>query len=99
MEAIFQFVQLTRSESLEAFTQEKLDKLENKYNFVIRAEVFIKKQDGMDPNGFICNIKLSLPGPQVFAESNENSFEAAVAETIRDLEKQLAKRKSQMQTH
>lgn len=99
MEAIFQFVQLTRSESLEEYTQEKLDKLENKYNWVIRAEVFIKKQEGMDPKGFICNIKLSVPGPQVFAESNEDSFEAAVAETIRDLERQLAKRKSQMQTH
>ncbi len=99
MEAIFQFVQLTRSESLEAFTQEKLDKLENKYDFIIRAEVHIKKQDGMDPKGFICNIKLSVPGPQVFAESNEDSFEAAVSATVKDLEKQLSKRKSQMQTH
>ncbi len=99
MEAIFQFVQITRDENLEAFTQEKLDKLENKYDWVIRAEVYLKKQDGMEPKGFICNIKLSVPGPQIFAESNEDSYEAAVAETIRDLERQLSKRKSQMKTH
>jgi len=42
---------------------------------------------------------LSAPGLQIFAESNENSFEAATSETIRDLERQLSKRKGQMKTH
>ncbi|WP_026838612.1 HPF/RaiA family ribosome-associated protein [Gillisia sp. JM1] len=99
MEAIFQFVQLTKSERLEELTQKKLDKLEIKYDWIIRADVFFKKQDGMDPKGFICNIKLSVPGPQVFAESNETSFEAAMAETVSDLDRQLSKRKAQMNTH
>tara|TARA_R100001369_G_scaffold20091_2_gene36917 strand:- start:111409 stop:111708 length:300 start_codon:yes stop_codon:yes gene_type:complete len=99
MEAIFQFVQLTKSERLEELTQKKLDKLENKYDWIIRADVFFKKQDGMEPKGFICNIKLSVPGPQVFAESNETSFEAAMAETVSDLDRQLSKRKAQMKTH
>ncbi|RKS53093.1 putative sigma-54 modulation protein [Gillisia mitskevichiae] len=99
MEAIFQFVQLSKSERLEELTQKKLDKLENKYDWIIRADVFFKKQDGMDPKGFICNIKLSVPGPQVFAESNETSFEAAMAETVSDLDRQLSKRKAQMNTH
>jgi len=99
MEAIFQFVQLAKSERLEDLTQKKLDKLENKYDWIIRADVFFKKQDGMEPKGFICNIKLSVPGPQVFAESNETSFEAAMAETVSDLDRQLSKRKAQMKTH
>ncbi len=99
MEAIFQFVQLAKSERLEELTQKKLDKLETKYDWIIRADVFFKKQDGMDPKGFICNIRLSVPGPQVFAESNENSFEAAMAETVSDLDRQLSKRKAQMKTH
>jgi len=99
MEAIFQFVQLTKSERLEELTQKKLDKLENKYDWIIRADVFFKKQDGEEPKGFICNIRLSVPGNQIFAESNENSFEAAIAETISDLDRQLAKKKAQMTTH
>ena len=40
MEAIFQFVQLTKSERLEDFTHEKLNKLEKKYDWVLRAEVY-----------------------------------------------------------
>lgn len=99
MEAIFQFVQLTKSERLEELTQKKLDKLEIKFDWIIRADVFFKKQDGEEPKGFICNIKLSVPGNQIFAESNENSFEAAMAETVRDLDRQLDKRKAQMTTH
>ncbi|MCF4101581.1 HPF/RaiA family ribosome-associated protein [Gillisia sp. M10.2A] len=99
MESIFQFVQLAKSERLEELTDEKLNKLSKKYDWVIRAEVFFKKQDGQEPKGFICNIKLSAPGPQLYAESNEDSFEAAVAETVRDLERQLEKRKAQMNTH
>lgn len=99
MEALFQFVHLERSERLEQFISEKLDKLENKYDWIVKAQVYFKKQDGQDPKGFICNIKLSVPGPQIFAESNEESFEAAGAESIRDLEKQLAKKKGQMKTY
>ncbi|SKB32231.1 putative sigma-54 modulation protein [Salegentibacter holothuriorum] len=99
MEAIYQFVKLEKSESLQEFAQKKLDKLEVKYDFIVRAEVYFKKQEGQDPNGYICNIKLSVPGPQLFAESNENSYEAATAETVKDLDRQLAKKKSQMKTH
>ncbi len=99
MEAIFQFVQLTRSDRLEALTQKKLDKLENKYDWIVSADVFFKKQDGEEPKGFICNIKLGTPGVQIFAESDKDSFEAAIAETVNDLDTQLSKRKAQLNTH
>ena len=99
MDARFQYVKIDKSEALESYTQKKLDKLENKYDWLISAEVHFKKHEPEDPKGYICNISLSGPGPIVFAESNETSFEAAAAETVRDLDKQLAKRKGQMKNH
>ena len=99
MEAIYQFVKLEKSEALQEFAQKKLDKLEVKYDFIVKAQVYFKKEEAQDPNGFIFNIKLSVPGPQIFAESNKDSFESATAETVKDLDKQLAKKKSQMRTH
>jgi putative sigma-54 modulation protein len=42
---------------------------------------------------------LSLPGPRIFATSNERNYELAVKETISDLEKQLKKRKETFKTH
>lgn len=99
MDARFQYVKLDRSESLEEFTQKKLDKLETRYDWLISAEVKFKKHEPEDPKGYICNINLSGPGPLVFAESNEESFEAAATETIKDLQKQLEKRKGQMKAY
>ncbi|APU70003.1 MAG: HPF/RaiA family ribosome-associated protein [Bacteroidota bacterium] len=99
MEAIFEFVQLTKSERLEEFTQKKLEKLENKYNWVIRANVFFKRDENQKPNGYICEIRLSVPGPEIFAESNEDSFEAAAAATVKDLERQCEKKKAKMISH
>ncbi|WP_373056235.1 ribosome hibernation-promoting factor, HPF/YfiA family [Zunongwangia sp. H14] len=99
METNYEFVHLQKSERLEDYTQKKLEKLETKYDFIVRAEVHFKKQEGQDPNGFICNIKLSVPGPQIFAEANKDSFEAAATSAVRDLEKQLEKQKAKMSTH
>lgn len=99
MDARFQYVKLERSESLEEFTQKKLDKLETKYDWLISAEVHFKRHEPEEPKGYICNISLSGPGPIIFAESNEESYEAAAAETVRDLEKQLSKRKGQMKSY
>ena len=44
-------------------------------------------------------MELSLPGPRVFATSEEAQYEVAVRETIKELEKQLKKRKEVNKTH
>jgi ribosomal subunit interface protein len=99
MEAIFEFVNIDKSENLEAFAQKKLDKIENKYDWVVRANVYFKRDENQKPNGYITEIRLSAPGPEIFAQSNENSFEASVAQTASDIERQCSKRKAKMSTH
>ena len=89
----FQYVDTDISETLSDFTTEKLNKLSNKYEFVISAQVYFKHDDKNHNAGKICNIELNLPGPRIFARSNERTYEMAVNETIRDLKKQLNKRK------
>lgn len=95
----FQYVNVDVSKTLSEFTEEKLEKLFNKYEFLISAMVYFK-QDEKDHNaGKICNIELSLPGPRLFATSNEHNFEVSVRETIRDLDRQLKKRKEVFKTY
>lgn len=89
----FQYVDIDASEWLSAHATEKLNKLAHKYEFLVSAEVFFKEDHNEPVDSKICNIKLSLPGPQIFASSNEKNYEMAVKETISDLEKQLKKRK------
>jgi len=89
----FQYIDVDVSETLSSFTEEKLEKLFNRYEFLISAMVRFKKDENFHDKGEICDIELSLPGPRIFATSNEANYEVAVRETIKDLERQLKKRK------
>lgn len=99
MEISVQFVKMPTSESMEAFVVKELEKLSKKYDWIIKANVFYKLENDPKGKGKICDIQLSLPGPKIFATSNETSFEEATDETIRDLKIQLKKRKGEMKPH
>ncbi|SHJ09036.1 HPF/RaiA family ribosome-associated protein [Algibacter luteus] len=94
----FQYVGVDVSETLSAFTKEKLEKLFNKYEFLISASVHFKQDEKNHTEGKICSIELSLPGPRIYAISNERNYEVSVRETIKDLERQLKKRKQVYKT-
>lgn len=94
MQIIFEYHDVMQSNRLESLANEKLNKLQNKFQMVHRADVFFKIENTASvKTGKICNIRLSLPGPRLFAESSNENFESAISETINELEKQLRKTK------
>ena len=95
----FQYVNIDTSDTLSELTTEKLEKLANKFEFLISAQVYFKQDEKDHEAGKICNIELSLPGPRIFATSNEKNYEMAMVETINDLTRQLKKRKEVFKTH
>ena len=99
MKTIVQFVQIPKSEALENYVEEKLSKLYTKYDWVIKTDVFFKKENDPSAKGKICTMELSLPGPKIFATSNQENYEHAAKETLNDVERQLKKRKAQMKPH
>ena len=99
MEINVQFVKMKTSESMEAFAIKKLNKLVNKYDAIIRADVFYKLENDPKGKGKICEIQLSLYGPRIFATSNEKNFELATDKTIDDLNKLLSKRKKKIKPY
>lgn len=94
-----QYVNMDSSESLSTYTKTKLDKLAKKYEWLIGCDVAFKLENKDNLLGHICNMELSLPGPKIFATSNEKNYEMAVKETISDLDRQLQKRKQQFANH
>ncbi|MAN58780.1 MAG: 30S ribosomal protein S30 [Flavobacteriaceae bacterium] len=99
MQIHIQYLKLDVSETLDQFTTKKLRKLAEKYDWLIRAEVWFKKGQDKGGTDSICEIELSAPGPRLFASSTEAHFEAAVKESVADLERQLKKRKAQLTAH
>lgn len=99
MKTIIQFVHSETDPYVEQLVQTKLDKLENKYDWVISADVAFKEEKDTSGKGKICSIELSTPGPNIRAYSNEDSFSAAAAASVKDLERQLQKRKEEMKSY
>lgn len=100
MDTHFNYVHVSASERLEQFTQERLNKLKDRYDFIVSADVFFKTEKSSAKNrGRICEIQLNLPGPKIFVSANEENFDTAVYKTIADLKRQLRKRKERMQAH
>ncbi|MBM1106573.1 ribosome-associated translation inhibitor RaiA [Aurantibacter crassamenti] len=94
-----QYVHMPTSESLSKIIINKLEKLHHKFNWVIRAEVFLKKENNASGKNDICEIELSAPGPKFFATSMEDNFEKAVASKVKELERQLKRRKNSFANH
>ncbi len=100
MQIIYEYHDVAQSDRLEQLAKEKLESLENKFDMVIRADVFFKEENtSSDETGKICNIRLSLPGPRLFAEASHENFASSIAESVNDLERQLRKRKEKMKKY
>ncbi|OBX23661.1 MULTISPECIES: ribosome hibernation-promoting factor, HPF/YfiA family [Bizionia] len=100
MQIIFEYHDVKASSTLEETAKNKLEELGTKFDMVIRADVFFKTENTTSNNtGKICNIRLSLPGPRIFAEASHDNFKDSILESINDLERQLRKVKEKMKNH
>ncbi|MEM9673009.1 MAG: ribosome hibernation-promoting factor, HPF/YfiA family [Cyclobacteriaceae bacterium] len=75
------------------FIQRKTDKLEAIYERIVDGEVFLKLENGEATDNKIVEIKINLPGNQLFAKEQNESFEAATDSAIDALKRQLKKYK------
>ena len=96
----FEYDDVKASNRLEIMAAQKLEKLLDKFDFIVKSDVFFKTENTSSPDtGMVCNIRLSAPGPRLFAQSSTGSFEASIASSVEDLQRQLEKRKAKMQSH
>jgi len=96
----FEYHEVSASPRLEALLTERLNKLESKYDSIVSADVYFKKENSSNPEkGKICSVRLSVPGSNIFAETSTASFEASVAKVSTELRTQLQKRKDKLQAH
>ncbi|TRZ45270.1 ribosome hibernation-promoting factor, HPF/YfiA family [Robertkochia solimangrovi] len=94
MQYNFEYDDVSASSRLEDLVSKKLNKLVEKYDFIVRADVAFKKENtSSTDSGKICKISLSAPGPRLFASANSKNFETSIAEVTDDLAIQLRKRK------
>ncbi|MBW1295384.1 HPF/RaiA family ribosome-associated protein [Aquimarina litoralis] len=96
MEIIFEYHNARSNGYVSSMATKKLKRLIRKYPFIIKSYVFFKEELSLKEKGrgYICGIRLSSPGPLLYASSHNSDLLSALNETIKSLKTQLNKRKS-----
>lgn len=81
------------------FVEKKLLKLEQFYDRIISADVYLKVQKTSEKENKIVEILLSIPGDDLIAKKEAKTFEEATDEVVKTLERQLKKRKQKQKAY
>ena len=84
---------VTLTKAIEDHIFSRIEKLEQKDRFITNARVILEHDAAKAPERqFSCSIRLSLPGPDIFAEDVESDLYAAMDLVAKKIEQQLRKR-------
>lgn len=93
MKITVQSIRFNADKKLLDFIQKKVDKLDTFYDHIISGEVYLKLENVEDEANKITEIKLMLPGNQIFAKEQCKTFEEATDLAVESLRKQIEKHK------
>jgi putative sigma-54 modulation protein len=86
-------VKFDADSKLEDFIQKKVSKLGKFFDDIITAEVFLKLENTPDLENKVVEVKLDIPGSDLFARKQTKSFEESTDEVVNALKQQILKHK------
>jgi putative sigma-54 modulation protein len=89
-------VHFKADKKLEAFINERLEKLHTFFDGVISSEVMLKVDNSETPDNKIAEVRLVVKGYDLFAKKESATFEAATDLAVEALRKQLVKHKEKV---
>lgn len=81
---------------LENFIREKVTKVSGLFDGVISSEVTLKLDQSTNNENKIAEIRINIPGNDLFAKKQAKSFEEAIDSAADALKKQIKKRKEKV---
>lgn len=81
---------------LEEFIKEKVEKLASTYDNVVGSDVTLKVMNSNDDINKVAEIRLAIPGNDLYAKKQCRTFEEATDSAIDALRKQLNKHKDKL---
>jgi putative sigma-54 modulation protein len=88
-----QSIHFSADKKLLEFVQKKVNKLDVFFDQIIDGEVYLKLENVEDEANKISEIKLLIPGNQLFAKHQCKTFEEATDLAVESLIKQITKHK------
>lgn len=86
---------VTLTKAIEDHIISRIEKLQHLAHFAINTRVTLERDQAKAPERqFSCSMRISLPGPDLFAEDVESDLYAAIDLVAKKLEQQIRKRRS-----
>ena len=95
MNVTIESIHFNADAKLEEFIQEKVNKLSQFADDIIKAEVYLSLERSQSKNydSKVAKIRIEVPGGAIFAEKKSKSFEESTDTALEALRVQLLKRK------
>ena len=94
MDIIIKSVNFKTDGTLENFIREKVSKLYNHCDNIIRTNVVLRKEENGNLENRLCEIKLMVPGYDYIVKKSTNIYEKSVLEAVDALQKIIRRKKS-----
>ena len=94
MAVTIQSIHFTASDDLLGFVNCKVNKLNVFYDDIVDSEVFLKLEKTGAVQTKVAEVKLNIPGKELFARKESKTFEEATDMAVDALKKQIEKYKS-----
>jgi len=91
-----QSIHFDADQKLVDFVEVRVGKLNQFYDQIIDSEVFLKVDKGESNGNKIAEIKLALPGKELFAKKQSSTFEEATDMAVEALRRQIKKHKGKI---
>jgi putative sigma-54 modulation protein len=94
MGVTIQSIHFTASDDLLSFIDSKVGKLDSFYDDIVGSEVFLKLEKTGAVQTKVAEVKLKIPGKELFARKESKTFEEATDMAVDALKKQIEKTKA-----
>lgn len=78
------------------FIQEKVDKLDHFFDGIIDGEVYLRLDKASNNENKVAEIRLNVPGSNLFAKKQTKSFEESTDQAVEALRRQVKKHKEKL---
>jgi len=91
-----QSIKFDADKKLTDFIEKKVNKIERYFDNIVDVEVFLRLQNSQELDNKIAEIRIKVPGSDLFAQRQSKTFEEAVDDCVDALKAQIQKHKDKL---
>lgn len=88
-----QSIKFDADKKLTDFVEKKVNKIERYFDNIVDVEVFLRLQNSQELDNKVAEIRIKVPGSDLFAQRQSKTFEEAIDDCVDALKTQILKHK------